>query len=86
MDWDALVARFIHPTKLWIIEAMLWIDEPLSASELEQVFAGEAGYPALSYHLRALVAQDVIEEVGARPVRGAVERFFGFTAAVLAPA
>lgn len=86
MDWDALVSRFLHPTKLWIVEAMLWIDEPLSASELEQVLTDEVSLSALSYHLRALVELEVIEEVYARPARGAIERFYGFTAAVLAPA
>jgi hypothetical protein len=35
-DWCTLIPLVLHPTKVLIIEAMAWIDRPLSASETGQ--------------------------------------------------
>lgn len=84
LDWGALVARSVHPTRLWIIEAMLRIERPLSATELEGIFGGEKlGISSISYHLKVLVELGIVEEARERKVRGATERFYAFTDAVL---
>ncbi len=84
LDWEALVARSLHPTRLWIIEAMLRIGRPLSATELEGTFGKEnLGIASISYHLKILTKHGIVEEVRERKVRGATERFYAFTAAVL---
>jgi hypothetical protein len=76
MDWDALIARLIHPTQLAVIEAMLWIDRPLSSAELVRVFDGEVVLSSVAYHVRRLSELGVLELTGTRQVRGAIEHFF----------
>ncbi len=82
LDWDALLCAFIHPTKIWIIEALRYIDLPLSATQLERVFDGITGHKSFSYHLIALAKRGCVYEMGGRKVRGAEEKFFTFTDAV----
>lgn len=84
LDWGALVARSVHPTRLWILEAMVRIERPLSATELVGVFGKKKlGISSISYHLKVLIELGILEEVRERKVRGATERFYAFTDAVL---
>lgn len=76
MDWDALIGRLVHPTQVAIIEAMQWIDRPLSPVELVRVFDGEIPLSSLAYHVRRLAELDVLVNVGMRQVRGAREHFY----------
>lgn len=80
--WDALVPLLIHPTKVWVIEALLWIDRPLSASELEEVLYKRAGVSAIAYHLKSLRTLGVLELVKEERVRGAWKRLYDFAPAV----
>lgn len=75
-SWDGLVPHLIHPTKVKVIEAMLWIGRPLSAADLEKVFDGDPGLGVISYHLKRLARPGILELVGTRQVRGAVESFY----------
>lgn len=77
-DWAALVPHFVHPVKVTIIEAMLWIGQPLSASELAKVFFGEYDLSLISYHVVKLAQAGVLEQVRERQVRGALQRFYFF--------
>jgi hypothetical protein len=45
----------VHPTKVLVIEAVLWIDQPVPAAELVKVLDGTVGLAAVSYHLKSLV-------------------------------
>jgi DNA-binding transcriptional ArsR family regulator len=84
LNWEALVARSVHLTRLWIIEALLYIEQPLSATGLEGIFSDEElGISSISYHLKILIELGIVEEVRERKVRGATERFYAFTDAVL---
>jgi DNA-binding transcriptional ArsR family regulator len=84
LNWGALVAHSVHPTRLWIIEAMLRIERPLSATELEGVFGKKKkALSSISYHMMVLVKFGIVEEASERPVRGATEHFYYFTKAVL---
>jgi hypothetical protein len=47
----------VHPSKVLIIEAMQWIDRPMSASELGEVLDGALSSAVVSYHLRSLASQ-----------------------------
>jgi hypothetical protein len=58
VDWTTFVPGLIHPTKVLVIEATLWIGRPLSASELEKVFDNTLGVSTISYHLRSLAPPD----------------------------
>jgi hypothetical protein len=77
--WDALVPHIVHPLKVLIVEAMQWIDEPLSASDLTKVIDDEKyGLSHVSYHTVRLASAGVIEVVRTRPVRGSLEKFYFF--------
>lgn len=78
-DWEALVARLIHPVKVSIIEAMSWIGEPLSATDLDRILKGQVGVSLISYHLRKLVELGVIQPVRKEMVRGAVQTFYSLS-------
>ncbi|HEY6730842.1 MAG TPA: hypothetical protein VI039_07450 [Solirubrobacterales bacterium] len=79
-NWDTLVPHLIRPVKVFIIEAMGWIDEPLSPSELDQVFEEEFGLSLVSYHVRTLVDVGALEKVGQQAVRGAIQNFYVLSA------
>jgi len=52
-DW-ASVVPLIHPVKVAIIEAMLWVGEPMSAVDVERMHETSPGLTTVSYHLRNL--------------------------------
>jgi DNA-binding transcriptional ArsR family regulator len=76
-DWEALIPLLVHPVKVSIIEAMTWIGEPLSATDLDRILQGGVGVSLISYHLRKLAELEVIEPVRKGTVRGAVQTFYG---------
>ena len=77
--WEELVPRVVHPIKVAIIEALLWIGEPLSATELTSSFGKREYYLGLiRHHANALTDLGALEIVGRRPVRGATEVFYFF--------
>ena len=75
-DWAALVPQAIHPRRVEIIEAMRWIGEPLSSSDLMQVFGNQFTVNHLAYHVRELWKAGALEKVRTRQVRGAVETYY----------
>lgn len=82
LDWGALLSRSVHPTRLWIIEAMRVIDRPLSASELEQILDRKQSTSAISYHLTTLAKIGIVKLADMQQVRGAWKRLYVFTTAV----
>jgi hypothetical protein len=79
LDWCALVPRLVHETKVWIIEAMRWIDEPLSARELEEISDRRRSIATFEHHLLSLVEAGGIRRISRTPVRGAHENHYFFT-------
>ncbi len=72
--WPALAAHLLHPVQLQIIEALAWIDRPLSASELVKVFGGEQRLSAVAYHVRRLADVGALRQAEQRqPTRGSLE-------------
>jgi hypothetical protein len=72
--WEALASHLLHPVQLQIIEALAWIDRPLSASELVKVFAGEERLSAVAYHVRRLADIGALKPTEQRqPTRGSLE-------------
>lgn len=78
--WSALTGSVLHPVQLQIIEAMRWIDLPLSASQLVQVFDEEEPLSQVSYHVRALAARGAAKVVSQRAVRGTTEKRYRLVA------
>jgi predicted MarR family transcription regulator len=75
--WIALAVRLLHPVQLQIIEAMRWIDQPLSVSELVQVLDREQRLSAIAYHVGRLAKLGALRPTGHRhPARGSIERFY----------
>jgi hypothetical protein len=76
-SWGSLVASTIHPVKVAIIETLLWVGEPLSATEMKEIF-NHADYSLdmVLYHLRGLARLEVIEVTGVRRTRGAREKYY----------
>jgi Helix-turn-helix domain len=78
-SWDVLVPHIVHPLKVSIVEALWWIGEPLSATDLMKVIGDEKyGLSHISYHMVKLANAGAIEVVGSRPVRGSLEKFYFF--------
>lgn len=76
-DWEALVPRIVHPIKVAVIEALLWVEEPLSSSDLMKLFSREdMPLSNISYHVRGLVEIGVLRKVRHRQVRGSIETFY----------
>ncbi len=75
--WAGLAVSLIHPIQLQIIEALIWIDVPMSASELVEVFHREHSLSSIGYHVRRLYWLGALEPVGARnPRRGSKEKLY----------
>ena len=79
-NWDALILLSVHPMKVEIIEAMQWIEVPLSPRELDRIFDEEYGVSLVSYHMRTLADVGVVERVRQVSVRGAVQSFYTLAA------
>jgi DNA-binding transcriptional ArsR family regulator len=82
VDWDGLMARLLHPTQLQIVEAMHWIGQPVSASQLVHVFDRDPkDLSAVSYHLRRLRTLKIVRLRSVRRARGAKARLYELIAA-----
>jgi hypothetical protein len=77
-DWAKLVPQVVHPLRVATVEALRWINQPLSPSELHEVFDGEFGLSLVSYHVNVLADSGVLVEVGNRQARGARQTFYFF--------
>jgi hypothetical protein len=76
--WDELVPRVVHPLKVAIIEALLWIGAPLSATDLKNIFDDGSNLSLISYHLVTLAKVEALTIVRKRQGRGSVEKFYFF--------
>lgn len=75
-EWGTLVPRLVHPLKVAIIEALDWIEVPMSAKELDLVLNEEFGLSLVSYHMRKLADVGAIVPVEQKAVRGALQTFY----------
>jgi hypothetical protein len=74
--WEELALKLLHPTQLLIIEAIWRIEEPLSATLLQEVYENQISLSLFSYHCKRLEKLEVLEKVGEIPVRGVSEKLF----------
>jgi hypothetical protein len=76
----AAVPQFLHPAKVAIIEALVWMDEPLSPTQLQAVLEGpQWDLSLMSYHVKQLAEKGVLECVRREQVRGAVQTFYAIS-------
>lgn len=78
--WDGLAASLLHPTQLHIVEAMRWIDRPLSPSQLVRVFCEEETLSTVAYHVRRLAGLGALRITRQRKVRGTFEKSYRLAA------
>lgn len=81
--WEPFLPQFVHPLKVAIVEALLYIGEPLSVRQFRKVFGGagtEFCESNVRYHLKHLAEIGVLEVVPARHSSGGGQRqrFFYF--------
>ena len=79
-NWGSLVPYLIHPIKVAIIEAMEWVEVPVSPRGLDRIFDEELGVSLIAYHMRTLADIGVVEKVRQEPVRGALQTFYSLSA------
>lgn len=82
--WGLYVPRLIHPLKVAAVEALHWIDQPLSAALVAKLFSGGGdgfGESNVRYHLNHLVQVGLLEVVPSIPASsgGPKEKFFFFS-------
>ena len=77
--WDALFPHIVHPLKVAIVEAMRWVGEPLSATDLTKLIDDpELSLSHVSYHVLKLAECGAFERVRQRQARGSIEKFYFF--------
>jgi hypothetical protein len=77
--WTTLIPHVVHPAKVAVIEALGWMEEPVSSSEFVALFDSDEFYLSLvSYHIRQLVKFGVLRSVRSRQRRGAIETYYYF--------
>lgn len=75
-DWVGFLANLVHPLKVWIVEAHLHTELPLSPTDLSEIFDKQIDLSSVSYHVRTLAKSGVLTKVRTRRVRGSVETFY----------
>jgi hypothetical protein len=77
-DWTSLLP-LVHPLKVAIVEALLYLGQPLSATDISKSFGtARDGLSYVSYHVTSLAKAGVLTKVSDRQVRGARETFYFF--------
>jgi len=77
-DWGELAPQLIHPVKVAIVEALEWIEGPMSPSELRLMLDERLSLSCVAYHVRKLLELGVLEEVERLPVRGVTKTTYFF--------
>jgi hypothetical protein len=80
LDWDMFISRTVHPIRVAALEAMRWIDEPFSATDLNSMFEGDPpGIEAIAYHLRVLASDlPMLQVYEEETVRGSTRKLYFF--------
>jgi predicted transcriptional regulator len=76
-SWETALFSLLHPAQIAVVEAHVWIGEPMSSKRLHEVLGGTWPLGTIAYHVRRLAQKGVLEERYREPVRGVVEYFYG---------
>jgi hypothetical protein len=78
-NWEEIGIQLLHSTQLVIIEAMLWMEVPVSPRLLEHL-SPDSGIKLghFAYHCKSLAKLGILEKVGSVPRRGAAENYYYF--------
>lgn len=75
-NWSVLVPHILHPMKVVVVEALHYIGQPLSATDLSKMFDEEVSLANIAYHVKRLAGAGILIKVGEREVRGSMEKFY----------
>jgi hypothetical protein len=77
-DWERAVPLIINEHKVWIIECLRYMDQPLSASQITRLLDADVSLSNIAYHLNTLHTAEVLI-IARKKKRGAtVEKFYWF--------
>ncbi len=82
-DWQWLVSQTVHPVKVAIVEALMWIGRPVTSNDLFNSFDRPGSIGNVSYHVNELARMEVLYVVERRAMRGLKERYFFFASSRL---
>lgn len=74
--WEVALLDLLHPAQIAIVEACLWIEEPLSATLLAELFEHDFKLNLIAYHVRRLFERGVLHRVDGRIIGGAIEHLY----------
>lgn len=87
LDWQQIRDMGLWPPRLQILETMLTDPpegDPGWSSKTLTDTLGDVTLGAIAHHVRALARAGVIREVGTRPRRGAIQKFYVLSDTVVA--
>jgi Helix-turn-helix domain len=71
--WLDLPEAALHPVRVQLVEALRWIEEPLSAAALISVCDGTLRRPEVVHHLRRLEALNIVEPAEKQTARHRID-------------
>jgi DNA-binding transcriptional ArsR family regulator len=74
MDWERVARAQIHPTRLAVLEAIYEARGPISAAMIAREHPETLG--VVAHHVRQLRKAGLVEQVGQRQRRGAIEHLY----------
>jgi len=78
-EWDEIVSGGVHPLRVAAVEAMRWIGEPFSPSDLVRMHTDPPGIETVAYHMRALASLlPVLDLYDEEMIRGATRKLYYF--------
>jgi len=77
-DWGAVVPYLVHEMKVATVEALLWIDKPLSVADFARLFDEKFNKPLITRHLEKLVEADALVVTREQRTRGLAEKLYFF--------
>jgi hypothetical protein len=79
-EWERLVAVSLHPLKVAIVEALSWVRQPLSATDLaKMVGAGKYSRDLIQYHAGCLENWGALAVAEVRRTQGGWESYYFFS-------
>jgi predicted transcriptional regulator len=75
MDWQNLARAHTHPLRISILE-VLGLDGGRTLSPKDLSIELQAPLSTVNYHVTELANAGLLELMGERPVRGAIEHFY----------
>ena len=79
-SWEELVPLLIHPLRVTIIEALRYVGEPLSTTDLRETLDERYALSLISYHLLTLAQVGAVVVVRQNKSGGTTENFYFFPA------